>query len=59
MIGMLTPPVGLLLFVISAIGKIPMGPLVREIVPFLILSFIVLAAVTYFPALTVWLPSLM
>jgi TRAP-type transport system large permease protein len=59
MIGMLTPPVGLLLFVSSAIGKIPMGPLVREIVPFLILSFIVLAAVTYFPALTVWLPGLM
>jgi len=59
MVGMLTPPVGLLLFVSSAIGKIPMGPLTHEVVPFLIVSIIVLAAVTYIPSLTVWLPNLM
>lgn len=59
MVGMLTPPVGLLLFVSSAIGKISMGPLTREVVPFLIISMVVLAAVTYIPSLTVWLPNLM
>ncbi len=59
MIGMLTPPVGLLLFISAAIGKIPMGPLVREVIPFLFVSLVVLVFVTYFPPLTTWLPSLM
>jgi tripartite ATP-independent transporter DctM subunit len=57
LIGMLTPPVGMLLFVASAIGKIPMGPLVREIIPFLILCIIVLIAVTYVPWITTWVPN--
>ncbi len=59
MIGMLTPPVGMLLFVASAIGKIPMASLSRQIAPFLVLSLIVLGLVTYVPWVTTWLPSLM
>lgn len=59
MVGMLTPPVGLLLFISAAIGKIPMGPLVREVLPFLAMSLLVLAIVTYFPPLTTWLPRFM
>jgi len=59
MIGMLTPPVGFLLFVVSAIGKIPMGPLVREVAPFLLMSLLVLALTTFWPAFTTWLPGLM
>ncbi|MGQ9652925.1 MAG: TRAP transporter large permease [Thermodesulfobacteriota bacterium] len=59
MIGMLTPPVGMLLFVASAIGKIPLASLSRQIVPFLGISLAVLGLVTYVPWVTTWLPSLM
>jgi len=59
MIGMLTPPVGFLLFVSSAIGKIPMGPLVREVAPFLAMCLLVLMLVTFFPPITTWIPSLL
>jgi tripartite ATP-independent transporter DctM subunit len=57
MIGMQTPPIGLLLFVVAAIGKIPIGSVIREITPFVIWSLIVLVLVTVFPALTLWLPA--
>lgn len=59
MIGMLTPPVGFLLFVVAAIGRIPMGPLVREIRPFLLSCLVVLLLVTFVSPLTLWIPSLM
>ncbi len=59
MIGMLTPPVGFLLFVVAAIGKLQMAPLVREVIPFLLLALAVLAVATFIPAFTTWIPSLM
>lgn len=57
MIGMLTPPVGFLLFVVSAIGKISIGPIIKEVMPFLLMVLIVLMVVTFFPAFTTWIPS--
>jgi TRAP-type transport system large permease protein len=57
MIGMLTPPVGLLLFVVSGMSGIPMTAVVREQTPFLIWSIVVLVLITIFPPLTTWLPS--
>ena len=59
MIGMLTPPVGFLLFVVAAIGNLRMAPLVREVLPFLFMALAVLALVTFFPPFTTWLPGLM
>ncbi len=58
MTGMLTPPVGILLFVTSAVGRTPIGPIVREIIPFFLWSLTVLALICAFPALTLWLPGL-
>jgi tripartite ATP-independent transporter DctM subunit len=58
MIGMLTPPVGLLLFVVAGIGKLPLAGVIRGILPFLAWSLAVLALVTFFPALATWLPGL-
>jgi TRAP-type C4-dicarboxylate transport system permease large subunit len=58
MIGMLTPPVGFLLFIVSAIGDVRMGPLVREVFPFLIITVLVLLASTLYPPLATWMPSL-
>lgn len=56
-IGLVHPPVGLNLFVLSTISSAPVGEVIRGIFPFLILLLIVLGIITYVPVLTMWLPS--
>jgi len=56
-IGLVTPPVGSVLFVGSAVGKIPVTKLVRTIWPFYLTLIAALALVTYVPFLSLWLPS--
>jgi tripartite ATP-independent transporter DctM subunit len=58
-IGLLTPPVGALLFVGSAVGKVSVEKLVRALFPFFGVLLFVLAVVTYVPAVSLWLPGLM
>jgi TRAP-type C4-dicarboxylate transport system permease large subunit len=58
-IGMVTPPVGSLLFVTSSVSGVKMGPLVREAMPMFGALMVVLALLTFFPSLTTWLPNLM
>lgn len=58
-IGLVTPPVGASIFVVSAISRVPLGPLTRAMWPFLLASIAVLLLVTYVPALSLWLPSMM
>jgi C4-dicarboxylate transporter, DctM subunit len=55
-LGMITPPVGGLLFVTSNVSRVPMGPLVRELKPFLVAHGIVLVLLTFLPALSTFLP---
>ncbi len=57
-IGLIHPPVGLNLFVLSTISAAPVGEVIRGILPFLILLLIVLGIITYVPILTMWLPQL-
>jgi TRAP transporter, DctM subunit len=57
-IGMVTPPVGVNLFVASRVGEIPLEKVVRAALPFLAVMLIVLAAITYIPALSLTLPEL-
>ncbi len=56
--GLITPPVGSVLFVGSAVGKLPIEQVVRALLPFFGLLLIVLGIVTYVPALSLWLPRL-
>ena len=56
-IGLITPPVGSVLFVGCAVGKIPVGEAVRTIWPFYAAAATVLMLVTYVPALSLWLPG--
>ena len=58
-IGLLTPPVGPTMVVGCAIGKVSMEAVSRSILVFYIPMLIVLALVTYVPALTLWLPSVL
>jgi C4-dicarboxylate transporter DctM subunit len=57
-IGLIHPPVGLNLFVLSTISQAPIGDVIRGILPFLVLLLIVLAIISYVPVLTLWLPTL-
>jgi C4-dicarboxylate transporter, DctM subunit len=59
MIGLLTPPYGLLLFVIANMTKQPLGAIVREAAPFIIVSILVLAIITFVPDSILWLPRFM
>lgn len=58
-IGMMTPPVGVLYFVVCGITRVPMGPVVRESVPFVAWQLIVLLLCVFFPPLVTWLPRLL
>ncbi len=58
-IGLLTPPVGGVLFVGAAIAKLPIETVVKAMGPFFIAMLFVLAMVTYIPALSLWLPGLL
>ncbi|WP_127803354.1 TRAP transporter large permease [Hydrogenophaga sp. NH-16] len=58
-IGLITPPVGGVLFVGAAVAKLPMEQVVKALLPFFGALLLVLIAVTYIPALSLWLPGLL
>ncbi|WP_366656922.1 TRAP transporter large permease [Fodinicurvata sp. EGI_FJ10296] len=58
MLGLLTPPVGLILHVLSKVGDMPFEHCVRAVLPFFIPLGIVLILVTFIPAVSLWLPTL-
>jgi tripartite ATP-independent transporter DctM subunit len=55
-IGLVTPPVGICLFIASGLGKVPIEPVFKESLPFLAWLLVVLMAVTYFPGTFLWVP---
>ncbi|MCB1355188.1 MAG: TRAP transporter large permease [Maritimibacter sp.] len=57
-IGLCTPPVGAVLFVGCAVGKVQIWDVVRTIWPFYFAALFTLMLVTYIPALSLWMPSL-
>jgi len=57
-IGLITPPVGSVLFVGCAVAKLSIEQVTRKIWPFYVAMFIVLMLVTYVPAISIWLPKL-
>jgi len=58
-IGLCHPPVGAILFVGCAVGRVTIEQVVREIWPFYAVMFIVLTLVTYIPSISLWLPRLL
>jgi TRAP-type C4-dicarboxylate transport system permease large subunit len=56
MIGLITPPYGILLFIIKALNGIPLGEMIREIWLFVGVLIALLMVITYFPDLSLWLP---
>jgi C4-dicarboxylate transporter, DctM subunit len=58
MIGLVTPPYGLLLFIVSRISATPLGAVVRETMPFVWAMIVALAIITFIPETVLWLPRL-
>ena len=59
MIGLIHPPFGMLLFVIKALTGIPIGAMMKEGWPFLLMLLALLLAMTVFPQIVLWLPQTM
>lgn len=59
MIGLCTPPYGMLLFTVSGLTKTPLGAIIREIFPFLWILIGVLFLITYVPSLVLFLPRVL
>ena len=57
-IGLLTPPVGSVLFIGSAVAKLPMEKVVRATLPFYLCMLLTLLLITFIPQISLWLPSL-
>ena len=58
-IGQITPPVGVLMFVASSVSRTHLGLIVKEIGPFVLALIAALMVLTYVPALSVWLPRVL
>jgi len=58
-VGLITPPVGVVLYATAEVGKIKFEQLVKAIAPFIILAFIVLAIVTYVPEVSLFIPRVL
>ncbi|MCE8021674.1 TRAP transporter large permease [Halomonas sp. MCCC 1A11036] len=58
MLGLLTPPVGMSLYMVSIITKMPLQSVIRGVAPFYLSLFAALAMVTLIPGLSTWLPNL-
>lgn len=59
MIGLVTPPVGILLFAVSSVSGVKVGAIVSELWPMLIAICVVTLMVAYWPAVSLWLPRAM
>jgi tripartite ATP-independent transporter DctM subunit len=58
MIGLITPPYGILLFVINAVTRIPLGEIIREIWAFIAVLIASLLLLIFFPGFVLWLPRM-
>ena len=58
-IGLLTPPVGAVLFIGSAVAKVPMERVVKATLPFYLCMIVTLLLITFIPAVSMWLPTVL
>jgi C4-dicarboxylate transporter DctM subunit len=59
MIGLVTPPYGLLLFIVSNISGVPLRPIIRDTLPFVYAMIVALIIITFVPETVLWLPKLL
>jgi tripartite ATP-independent transporter DctM subunit len=59
MIGLITPPYGLLLFIVASLAKEPLGAVIRETMPYVVVLVAALLFMTFVPDTVLWLPRLL
>jgi len=59
MVGLLTPPVGMVLYAVSSVGKVPLWELASELKWYIVALMVSLGLITYIPGLVTWLPNLL
>jgi len=59
MVGLLTPPVGMVLYAVSSVGRVPLWELASELKWYIVAIMVALGLITYIPALVTWLPNLL
>jgi tripartite ATP-independent transporter DctM subunit len=59
MVGLLTPPVGMVLYAVSSVGKVPLWELASELKWYIVAIMAALGVITYVPGLVTWLPILL
>ncbi|KIT15025.1 TRAP transporter large permease [Jannaschia aquimarina] len=57
MVSMITPPMGLMVFIVGGLARIPIGQIFRESIPFMLTLYAVMILITAFPELVLWLPG--
>lgn len=58
-LGLLTPPIGVILFIVTSISEVEMGSVIKEVIPFFLANVAILLLVVFFPFLTTWLPNIL
>ncbi len=58
MLGLVTPPYGLLLFIMTRIANVPLWDIVRDVLPYLYTMILTLIVITFVPDTVLWLPRL-
>jgi TRAP-type C4-dicarboxylate transport system permease large subunit len=58
-VGLLTPPVGLCLYIVARVGNVPVEKVLRELVPFTVVLILVCFLCAYVPQTVVYLPNLL
>jgi TRAP-type C4-dicarboxylate transport system permease large subunit len=59
MIGLMTPPLGLVLFVLSSISSVSLEKLSMAVLPYLVVIFIALLFITFIPEISLFLPNML
>jgi TRAP-type C4-dicarboxylate transport system permease large subunit len=59
MVGIMTPPMGIGLYILMSVGKVRFGELCVAALPFIAVLVIALAILTFVPSITLWLPNLL
>ena len=58
MIGLSTPPMGMLLFIVSGISGTPLGKVIKEALPMVLVMIVVLLLITYVPDIVLFIPRM-
>lgn len=58
-LGLVTPPIGYVLFIVAEIGEVRVETVIRELMPFFVTALLIVVAIVFIPALSTWMPAVL